>query len=291
MKLKILFYTKMKIIDCFIFYNELDLLNYRLHILNNVVDYFVLVESTHTHSGMEKELIYQNNKEKFQLFHHKIIHIIVDDFPYKYPNINYDNKSYNSHSWHNEKFQRNCIVRGIQQLSLTDDDVIIISDLDEIPDPTTLLKIKNNEINITLNALHMDFYYYNLNSKKENMWNGSKILLYKYFNELHRQNLTCSDIRLKNICINQNEYIIQNGGWHLSYFGDAHFIKNKLENFAHQEYNNNEYANVEKIEKRVTMGVDLFERPYNEGIIMIPIKENPYLPPEYETYLQKFVFF
>uniref|UniRef100_A0A6C0CV70 Uncharacterized protein n=1 Tax=viral metagenome TaxID=1070528 RepID=A0A6C0CV70_9ZZZZ len=281
----------MKIIDCFIFYNELDLLNYRLHILNEVVDYFVLVESTHTHSGKEKELIYQNNKEIFQSFHHKIIHVIVDDFPYKYPNINYDNKSDNSDSWHNERFQRNCIVRGIEQLSLSDDDVIIISDLDEIPDPSMLNKIKKNEISITLNALNMDFYYYNLNSKKEMMWNFSKILLYKYFNELIQKKITCSDIRLNHIYVNPIDYIINNGGWHLSYFGDAHFIKNKLENFAHQEFNNNEYTNIEKIEKRVITGIDLFERSTRENPIMIPVEENPYLPPEYKTYLQKFILF
>jgi beta-1,4-mannosyl-glycoprotein beta-1,4-N-acetylglucosaminyltransferase len=281
----------MKIIDCFIFYNELDLLNYRLHILNEVVDYFVIVESTHTHSGKEKELIYQNNKEIFQSFHHKIIHVIVDDFPYKYPNINYDNKSDNSDSWHNERFQRNCIDRGIQQLSLTDDDIVIISDLDEIPDPCTLTKIKKNKINITINALEMDFYYYNLNSKKKLRWYFSKILIYKYFNELIQKKITCSDIRLNNIYVNPIEYIINNGGWHLSYFGDAHFIKNKLENFAHQEFNNKEYTNVEKIEKRITTGVDLFERSTGENIIRIPIKENPYLPPEYKTYLQKFILF
>ncbi len=277
----------MKIVDCFTFYNELDLLNYRLHILNDVVDYFVLVESTHTFIGKEKELIYQNNKEIYKSFHHKIIHIIVHDFPHKYPNINFNKKQ----QWENEKFQRNCIVRGIQQLSLTDDDVIIISDLDEIPDPNTLNKIKNNEISITINALRMDFYYYNLNSKKEMIWCCSKILLYKYFNEKIQTKITCNDIRLKNIYLIPNEYMIKNGGWHLSYFGDAHFIKNKLENFSHQEYNNNKYTNIEKIEKLVTSGIDLFERSRHESLIRIPIKNNSYLPPEYETYLKKFVLF
>lgn len=276
----------MKIVDCFIFYNELDLLNYRLNILNDVVDYFVVVESTHTFVGKEKKLYFNENKNLFGKFKDKMIHIIVNEFLYIYPNINYNNDQ-----WENEKYQRNCIARGIQQLSLTHDDIIIISDLDEIPDPNTLQKIKNNKINITINALQMDFYYYNLNSKKEMMWYYSKILLFKYYNEIIEKKITCSDIRLNHIYINLTEYVINNGGWHLSYFGDAHFIKNKLENFSHQEFNNEEYTNVEKIEKRLTSGVDLFERTTGENLIMIPIEENPYLPPEYETYLQKFVLF
>ena len=277
----------MKIVDCFMFYNELDLLNYRLHILNEQVDYFVVVESTHTFAGKEKELYFNENKNLFEKVKDKIIHVIVDDFPYKYPNINYNNNQ----QWENERFQRNCIIRGIQQLSLVDDDIIIISDLDEIPDPTRLDKIINNEINITLNALEMDFYYYNLNSKKQSRTHICKILLYKYFNELIQKKITCSDIRLNNIYVNPIEYIINNGGWHLSYFGDAHFIKNKLENFSHQEYNNDEYTDIEKIEKRLTAGIDLFERSTGENLIMIPVEENPYLPPEYETYLQKFILF
>ena len=91
-----------KIIDCFIFYNELDLLEYRLNILNDVVDYFVIVESTHTFVGKEKVLFFNENKHLFEKFNEKIIHIIVDDFPYKYPNINI----HNNEQWKNEKFQR-----------------------------------------------------------------------------------------------------------------------------------------------------------------------------------------
>ena len=76
-----------KIIDCFIFYNELDLLMYRLNILNNVVDCFIIVESKYTFSGKEKNLLYEENKHLFESFAHKIIHIVLCDFPYKYPNI------------------------------------------------------------------------------------------------------------------------------------------------------------------------------------------------------------
>ena len=148
----------MKIIDCFTFYNELELLTYRLNVLNDVVDYFVLVESTHTHVGKEKELIYEQNKHCFEQFKHKIIHVIVDDFKYKLPNINLPD----GYQWENESYQRNCIDQGLQTLHLEPEDCIIISDLDEIADPRTLQLIKDGTILVSLNSLQMDFYYYNL---------------------------------------------------------------------------------------------------------------------------------
>ena len=77
----------MKIIDTFIFYNEIELLTYRLSILNEYIDYFVLVEARYSFSGKPKELYYENNKDLFKKFNKKIIHIILDDLPYKFPNI------------------------------------------------------------------------------------------------------------------------------------------------------------------------------------------------------------
>ena len=146
----------MKIIDCFIFYNELDLLNYRLNILNDVVDFFIIVEATHTHAGHTKELFFKDNQDMFTKFSSKIIHIVVDDFPHKYPDINYDNKE----QWINEKFQRNCGVRGVSNFS--DNDLLIISDLDEIPDPRVLKSIKHNKTDISVLSFGMHLYYYHL---------------------------------------------------------------------------------------------------------------------------------
>ena len=93
----------MKIIDCFTFYNEIDLLTYRLNILYPIVDYFIIVESTHTHIGKEKPLFFNENRNLFEKFMNKIIHIIVDDLPHKYPNVNICNNDV----WNNEFFQRN----------------------------------------------------------------------------------------------------------------------------------------------------------------------------------------
>ena len=263
------------IIDCFIFYNEIDLLNYRLNILHNVVDYFVLVESTHTFTGKEKTLYFSENKHLFEKCNDKIIHVVVDDFPYKYPNININNGD----QWKNEKFQRNAISRGLQRINLQNDDLIIISDLDEIPDPRTLNQIKNGEITVDSNSFEMEMYYYNLHTKNKDKWTHSKIVSYKKYKEL---NVTCDAIRFI-------QFPNIRGGWHLSYFGDSKYIQNKLKHFSHQEYNNEMYTNLKNIEYRVNHCKDLYGR--NDmcyALEKVPLANNTYLPIDYEKYLSKY---
>jgi beta-1,4-mannosyl-glycoprotein beta-1,4-N-acetylglucosaminyltransferase len=267
----------MKIIDCFTFYNEMDLLNYRLNILYDVVDYFVIVESTHTHVGKEKPLFYNENKHLFEKFNDKIVHVIVDDFPYKYPAINIANRE----QWENERFQRNQIKKGLEKINVDNKDILIITDLDEIPNPNIMIKIKTEEIKVDINVLEMDLYYYNLNTKFNKVWPSARVLTFKKYREL---SLSCNAIRFYNC------QIIKNGGWHLSYFGDSHFIKNKIENFGHQELNNKHFTDTKKIENRINNYNDLYDRNDN-SIIKISIKNNNRLPPNYETYLQKYVKF
>lgn len=105
--------------DCFTFFNELEILEIRLHELDRVVDRFVLVEATRTHSGEPKPLYYDENKRYFSRWKTKIIPIIVDDMPES------DNP------WTRERYQRDAIGRGLHQCS--PDDTILISDVDEIP--------------------------------------------------------------------------------------------------------------------------------------------------------------
>jgi beta-1,4-mannosyl-glycoprotein beta-1,4-N-acetylglucosaminyltransferase len=264
-----------KIIDCFIFYNELDMLTYRLNILNDIVDYFVLVEATHSFVGKEKSLFYQENKQLFQKFNHKIIHVIIDDFPHKYPNINFEKKE----QWNNEKFQRNCISRGLYKLELNNEDLIIIADVDEIPKIELLENIKYNEMKINeVKALQMDFYYYNLHSKLDHYTDVVRMLPYNLYKNI---NMTIDDLRFK-----YQKNFINNAGWHLSYFGDENFIKNKIENFAHQELNLDLFTNQEKIQQRIKNTQDLFDRPTK--LINIPIEDNDNLPPAYDKYLTKY---
>jgi len=263
----------MKIIDCFIFYNELDLLTYRLNLLNNIIDYFIIVESTHTFTGKEKRLVFNENKHLFKNFTNKIIHIIVD-LPYKYHNVDIDI----SYVWNNEFFQRNAISCGINYIKdLAQTDLIIIADLDEIPDLHTLDKIKKGNIIVDINILEMDFYYYNLNTRFKSKWSLCKIISYQKYNQL---NISCNDIR------NTDCSKILNGGWHLSYFGDKYFIQNKIQNFSHQEFNNYEYTDLEKIEERIQNNKDLYDR--DSDIEKIKIENNTYLPIDYHKYLNKY---
>jgi hypothetical protein len=109
------------------------------------------------------------------------------------------------------------------------------------------------------------------------LWHHAKILTFKKYNEV---NIGCDKIRFYNCPI------IKNAGWHLSYFGNEKFIKNKLENFTHQEYNKVKFTDEKRIEQRIKNGKDLFDRP--NIIINIPITDNNNLPPDYDVYLTNF---
>ena len=108
------------IYDCFTFFNELDLLEIRLNILYEKVDFFVIVEANKTHTGKDKPFYVQESFARFERFKEKIKYIQVTDMP-------------SGNAWTLENFQRNCIMRGLDKLA--DDDIVAISDLDEIINP------------------------------------------------------------------------------------------------------------------------------------------------------------
>lgn len=242
------------LIDAFTFYNELDMLEYRLTLLYDVVDYFIIVEATKTHSGSNKILYYNENIERFNKFKNKIIHIIVDDLSSE-PNTN----------WSNEKYQRNCISKGFNNLN--DDDLIIISDVDEIPDPNVLkLLIVNEPFHLV--TFKMDLYYYNLNHYVSK-WYGAKCISYRFYKEYN----SCDEIRF----IKFGNFV--KCGWHLSYFGNSDFIKNKIKHFAHQEFNNENILN--SIDHKLVNGLC----PHSSTkLTFIKLVDNHYLPINYELF-------
>ena len=262
----------MKIIDCFTFYNELELLNYRLNVLNSSVDYFILAEATHTHAGFSKPLFFKDNKDLFKGFEHKIIHIIVDDFPFKKENET--SPFLEGYQWANEKWQRDAIKKQVDLLGLADEDLIVLCDLDEIPNPVSL----NADIT-EFCILEMDMYYYNLEYKLPKPWHHARVAPYSYVKNISSYS--------KNFRFGPTKIIIKGGGWHLSYFMSPHLISNKLKHFAHQEFNHLEFTEPEIIRKRIEVGVDLFGRPHSRPQKII-LSKNTNLPPLYQKYLSSF---
>jgi beta-1,4-mannosyl-glycoprotein beta-1,4-N-acetylglucosaminyltransferase len=257
----------MKIYDAFLFFNELEILELRMNILNDVVDYFVVVESTKTFSSKPKELIFEKNKNLFKKFNEKIIHVVIDDTPDSFMEIKYidnpktdtdilknkilkhvdESPNWPRHEtqWGVETYQRESIINGL--INCNDDDIIIISDVDEIPNPDEIVNIKN--INDDVFNFNQNMYYYYLNMLKEKNWSGPK---------------ACSYNKLKSISLNslrQNKHTtktISNGGWHFSFMGGETKVIEKIEAYSHQEFNKPYYK--DNVKNNITSNNDPFFR-------------------------------
>lgn len=258
--------------DCFTFFNELEILEIRLNTLNSVVDKFVLVEANRTHQGKPKPLVFQENKEKFAAFADKIIHVVVDTYP----------ENPNNNSWVYEHHQRNRIKEGLKHCKA--DDTIIISDVDEIPNPEKIVEYKNTR-GIKIFKQRMFYYFVNCveASNKNYSWHGSIMLPY-YKLELpqtlrenamllqslyHPKPLHRLAWNIIHFFRKQKYTFVKNGGWHFSYLGGVERIIKKLEAFAHNEYNKPEYKNPEKIKEMIYKGEDIFGRNFKYSFIKL----------------------
>ena len=223
--------------------NEELLLDLRLNILSKYVKKFILVESAVDHQGNKKKNFFQI--DKFNKFKDKIIHIKIDHFPKKF-----------SSSWERENFQRNYISKSTKDL--LDDDYIIISDVDEIPNFESL----NNFEKYKFTAFEQLNFCYKFNMKNMTYpkWYGSKLCKKKYLK---------SPQWLRNLKVREFSFfkfyktkwnIIRNGGWHFSFLMKPSEIKNKIKSFAHDEFNKKEFLEIDQIKQKIKLGKDLFNR-------------------------------
>ena len=241
--------------DCFTFFNELDLLEIRLNYLDRCVDKFVLVEMGKTFSGLDKPFYFEQNKARYEKFLDKIIHIKVEDYP------NMDNLSDYEKGWCLEDYQRDCILRGLNNAE--DDDAIMISDVDEIPSINGLKYFSEGILGM---QQKMMYYYLNcMNIYNPTWYKGSKICDLKTL--INPQFEIQPNIGAQYTHKGFPTYIrfymgnaIIEGGWHFSYLGGPEAIAKKIKSFSHQEFNSEEYTNVKEIERKILAGEDLFGR-------------------------------
>lgn len=201
------------IYDCFYFFDELDLLEIRLNILNDFVDYFVISESNESFNGNKKELYFNQNRNKFKKFENKIIYNLVDDFP---NNKEILNKAYNSpntgnkaHWWIREFYQKELIIKSLQ--NCVDDDIIFLSDLDEIWNPELLpIEIEDDKVYRPIQKAY-PFYLNTKSDQPYSDWTGTRICNFKTFKK-YGANHVRTEREITGIPIN-------NGGWHFSWLG------------------------------------------------------------------------
>ena len=245
--------------DSFQFFNELDILYLRMNILDEVVDKFVISESTVTFSGARKPLFYAQNKEMFRKFEHKIIHNVVEDTPM------------DCDAFTRDHHQKCAVARGLA--GARPEDVVIFSDVDEIPNPETLKKLLPAVEDGKIYMLAQRLFYCYLNMEEVSgkllsmtgefggvekpRWLGTKICRYSMLNQY-----TTEELRNKE----QKEVGVRvpDGGWHFSYMGGGRNqsveerVKYKIKSAAHQEYNNR--STLSKVRRNIKSHQDIFGR-------------------------------
>ena len=291
----------MNIYDCFMYFDEDLLLDLRLNTLNKYVKKFVITEATYTHNGSKKKLNFDINK--FKKFKDKINYIVVDEQP---SNIL---KLVNGESEERKKeklilngmardyFQREKLQNGLKNAN--DDDFIIISDLDEIPDLSSLdfSKIKNKII-----IFQQKMFYYKFNLLYEDFnWFGSKAVRKKKFLSpqwlRNIKNRNYPKWRLDTLFSKKkysNLYLVKDGGWHFTCIRTAEDLEKKLLNFAHHyefEESGLKIHDLKKLitEKRVMYDHNVDQRGYKwSGKSILKKIENRLLPNYISSNLEKF---
>ena len=238
----------MAIYDCIQFFNEENILDLRLNILDKFIDFFVIVESTTDHQGNKKKLNFK--LENFNKFKKKIIYIAVEDTE------EIIKKSHIGQNSLVERHQRNSIMKGLKKSN--DNDLIIISDVDEIPD-LSKLNIFNKKNYAVFSQKKFD-YKLNLLNETEGDWHGSKVCLKKNL----RSPQWLRDLKFKKypfwrIDKTKNIQIIENGGWHFSYLQSPEKIIKKIMSFSHGERNKPEFANLKNIEEKIKNQQNIFD--------------------------------
>ena len=256
----------MAIYDCFQYFDEDHMVDLRLNILNQYVDYFVISESTKTHQGENKKINF--DIKKFSKFKDKIKFIVADYSK----EINF--KKHIGGESPIEQHQRNSLIKGIEDAS--SEDLIILSDSDEIPDLTKLNEINNNKKFI---AFSQKMFMYKINHQNidESDWIGSKITKKKNITTM--QNLR--NLKFKKYPFwrfdKKNLQTIR-GGWHFSFLQTPEQILKKIKSFSHGEFNMKN-VNEKNIEEKILKNQDIFGR----GITLKKIE----LDSSYPNYILK----
>ena len=263
----------MRIFDCFMYFDEELITNLRLNILDKYVDYFVVVESKYNHKGEKRTLKF--NIERYKKFKNKIIYLVQRQLP---PNIEKIKKNdsgiekehkYINNAVKRENFQRNFLVKGITKAK--DDDLILVSDVDEIPN---LEKIKYSKIDHKILVFEQIMAYYKFNlALPKFIWHGTKGCLKKNLvSPQWLRNVKAkkySKLRL-DILFNDKKFnnikLIKEGGWHFTNIKKPIEIENKFKSYLHHREFELSGLNLKGIKKLVENGYAIYDLKADQRI-------------------------
>ncbi len=261
------------IYDCIPFFNELDILKLRMQILAPYVDFFVIEEASVTFSGEPKRMIFAENRQLFAEFEEKIRYVAVENSPLV---------GVTTHE--RDKFQKNQLIRGLS--GCKPEDIIIFGDVDEIPNPETLVRLieRFEPGKIYHLAQRMFYCFLNMEEVSGNLlsitgefpgverrqWLGTKVCS---FSELPGEGI----VYLREVSPEDKRSVrVADGGWHFGYMGGngerdvAKRIGVKVQAAAHSEYNSKRYLS-EAVD-RLLCGEDIFDR--DAKFVRVPIDES-----------------
>jgi beta-1,4-mannosyl-glycoprotein beta-1,4-N-acetylglucosaminyltransferase len=233
------------------FSHELDLLEIRFGILDECVDFFVLIESDLTFSGKRKTLHFQENSNRFKKWKDKIIYNKIEIPHYDSP-------------WDRETFSRNAPLYAV---NYNDEDIIMSSDADEIPRPEIVRTLPTilNGFDGHATFKHSMYIYY-LNNFETHDWYGTRAATYK---NIKNKSLQYVRDHTGN-STNGNGIIIQDAGWHFTSCGDSELIKTKIQSFSHLELDREDV--LDNIQNNIESNNDIYYREANYQYV--PIDES-----------------
>ena len=244
---------KVKVFDCFTFFNELDLLEFRLKYLDPYVDYFIICESNITFSGNSKPYNLKENMDRFSKWKHKMIYLPIEQSTEGLVFEKITTHTPTNGPWMIESQQRYALSYANNMIS--DTDLVILGDIDEIPNGKVIERYTNISHHMeTPISLSMLFHYCYMNLQNEGFerwWNGTILSTGAMFKEINPQALRDD----RNHFPREAE-----AGWHFSYLGGLDKIRTKIQSFSHTEFNRPDITSDENIIAAMEEGKDILNR-------------------------------
>lgn len=258
------------------FFNELDVLEIRLRTLDKVVDRFVVAEATRTYKGAEKPLHLAENRQRFSEWWDRIEYVVVDDMPAGDEDVlpNTPFTAAPSARWVRENHQRDALLRGMPDLA--PNDLVHLSDCDEIPSPTTFPAARERVLGplregyVWRPGLSMHVMYLNWR------WREAIVVINRFM--AGRTLTTLGGPQAARLVTGEFAHpgygMPSQFGWHLAYMGGPEAIAYKIQQAAHAELDRPEFTDLELIRGRMATGHDLFDRPERNSE-RVPLRELP----------------